>query len=261
RNGGLLHQAAEGGSVSCVEALLAGGADIALRDEAGRTALHVAALHSDQVVEKLLHHGADTESRDVGNHTALHKAAIANDGYLSINALVDGGAAIEARDNKGRTPLHLASSSHRCAEMKALLRSGADIRARDKSGRSPLHLAVDEGCDAANARSPVDLLLRWGADETARDDGDQDDDDDDDDDGPSVGNSPVELWEYRVEVTDTTYANAAPVQKLLDDARKDRTWRRRGWLVMCRAFPDKVRLRADSGGSNAKPGRDVRVRG
>ncbi|CAM9612091.1 unnamed protein product [Ectocarpus sp. 13 AM-2016] len=30
---------------------------------------------------------------------------------------------------------------------------------------------------------------------------------------------------------------------------------------MCRAFPDKVRLKADSRGSNAKPGRDVRVRG
>ncbi|CAM9206215.1 unnamed protein product [Ectocarpus sp. 12 AP-2014] len=260
RNRGLLHEAAEGGSVSCVEALLAGGADIALRDEAGRTALHVAALHSGRVVEKLLHYGADTESRDTSNRTALHEAAMSSDGYLSINALVDGGAAIEARDDDGRTPLHLASASHSCTDMKALLRSGADIRARDKNGRSPLHLAVREGYYVTDVRSPVDLLLRWGADETAKDDGDQDDDDDDDD-GPSVGNSPAELWEYRVKVTCSTYADAAPVQKLLDGARKDRTWRRRGWLVMCRAFPDKVRLRADSGGSNAKPGRDVRVRG
>ncbi|CAB1121042.1 unnamed protein product [Ectocarpus sp. CCAP 1310/34] len=272
----LLHTAANHKDVGVVEALIAAGADLEAEDTNGGTPLHQALRSgSSEVVQVLLKHGADQTKRTSrnqgllheaaeggsvscveallagGNRTALHKAAIVHDGYLLINALVDGGAAIEDRDNKGRTPLHLASSSHRFVEMKVLLRSGADIRARDKNGRSPLPLAVDEGYDAADACSPVDLLLRWGADESAKDDGDQDDDDDDDDDGPNVGNSPAEPWEYRVEVTHTTYADVAPVQKLLDDAQKDRTWRRRGWLVMCRAFPDKVRLRADSGGSIA----------
>ncbi|CAN0349488.1 unnamed protein product [Ectocarpus sp. 6 AP-2014] len=66
---------------------------------------------------------------------------------------------------------------------------------------------------------------------------------------------------YRVQQECFSAAEAAPVQVLLADAQKDRTWRRRGRLVLSRTFPDKVRVRAGGGGANARMGRRVRVRG
>ncbi|CAB1105048.1 unnamed protein product [Ectocarpus sp. CCAP 1310/34] len=218
-NRGLIHEAAQGSSASCVELNLAGSADINLRDDEESTALHAAAGHSTSIVEKLLEHGADPDSRD--------------------------------SDGNGRNPLLVAAYSHMRADMKTLLRSGADIRARGNDGRSPLHLGVDGWIDLADVRALVDLLLRWGADEIAKDDGDDSQD----------SRSPGELWEYRVGVTDTTHAEVPPIGKLLKDTQKDRTWRRRGWLVLCHAFTYKVRLKADNGGANAGTGRSVRVGG
>ncbi|CAN0093050.1 unnamed protein product, partial [Ectocarpus fasciculatus] len=104
---------------------------------------------------------------------------------------------------------------------------------------------------AAVVHEAVDLLLRWGADETSIDD-----------DGTSqLGSCPAELWGRRVEQDIYSAAEAAPVHELLVDAEKDRIWRRRGWLVLCRCFPEKVHMRADGGGANARMGRRVRVRG
>ncbi|CAM9537291.1 unnamed protein product, partial [Ectocarpus sp. 6 AP-2014] len=104
----------------------------------------------------------------------------------------------------------------------------------------------------------VDLLLRWGADETSFDNVEYGDDEDG---SYHVGCMPAEFWGYRVQQECFSAAEAAPVQVLLADAQKDRTWRRRGRLVLSRTFPDKVRMRAGGGGANARMGRRVRVRG
>ncbi|CAN0543892.1 unnamed protein product [Ectocarpus sp. 8 AP-2014] len=104
----------------------------------------------------------------------------------------------------------------------------------------------------------VDLLLRWGADETSFDNVGYEDVEDG---SYHLGCMPAEFWGDRVQQECYFAAEPAPVQVLLADAQKDRTWRRRGWLVLSRTFPDKVRMRADGGGANARMGRRVRVRG
>src|SRR5947209_12630979 len=58
-----------------VEALLAGGADVAARDDDGRYALHFAGRADVRAVELLLAAGADPRATADDGTTALHNAA------------------------------------------------------------------------------------------------------------------------------------------------------------------------------------------
>ena len=71
---------------------------------------------------------------------------------------------VNAQDNAGCTPLHVAAQFGREAAMQALLAAGADTNAQDTCGGTPLHLAVQYGGEAV-ARA----LLAAGADTNAKD--------------------------------------------------------------------------------------------
>jgi hypothetical protein len=82
------------------------------------------------------------DPRDETRATPLHWAA--RRGYLDcVQALISAGAEIDARDDKGRTPLYMATASTRnTGEMIMVLRgAGADPFARTKIGGSPFDLA------------------------------------------------------------------------------------------------------------------------
>jgi len=49
-----------------------------------------------------------------------------------------------ALDNSGVTPLHRAVRTHCAAAVQALLEGGADMLAKNKSGATPLRLAHSE---------------------------------------------------------------------------------------------------------------------
>lgn len=254
-----------------MQALLASGVDANLRDNTGCTALHLIYSHypaCSAVIEALLEHGADTEAQELGGCTALHNMALhkmthySNYAGPSIDVLVSGGAAIEARAGFGRTPLHCASAKHKLPAMRALLRSGADLQAKENTGRSPLHVVVrSSGHDGAGVAEVVDLLLRWGADETTTIEPPSDDSDDSDDShSDSLEKTVADVWEHYVEDHRISAAGPNPVRKLLADAQKDRTCRRRGWLMLVRAFRNRVRLKAENRSSAAITGRAQSVR-
>ena len=60
----------------------------------------------------------------------------------NVQAELDGGADVMARDKFGQTPLHSAASRGTPANLQALLDAGADVMARDKYGFTPLHRAA-----------------------------------------------------------------------------------------------------------------------
>jgi hypothetical protein len=63
-----------------VQTLLQHGADVAARDEDGRTSLHYASKNGHAaVVQTLLQHGADVAARDMGGKTPLDYAKHCND--------------------------------------------------------------------------------------------------------------------------------------------------------------------------------------
>ena len=70
-------------------------------------------------------------------------------------ALLDGGAALEARDKKGETPLRRAVNCGHPEFVSLLLAHGADVNTRDKKGRTPLQ--------AARRPDMVALLREHGA--------------------------------------------------------------------------------------------------
>ena len=124
-------------------------------------------LHPEEL-ERLLEGLAPTDvNARVANHrfwsgwAALHFAARGS-GPGIVQVLLDNGAAVDARDATGSTPLLQASSLERFRTLQA---AGADIRARDPSGATVLHRAALVA-DAAT----VGALIASGLDPNARTD-------------------------------------------------------------------------------------------
>lgn len=129
--------------------------------EWGSTALHLAAAAGHaEVAALLLDHGADVNRRDDRGATPLHRAV---EHPELIELLAARGADPDARDQRGRSPLHwlAASPAHRGAT--ALIARGADVDARDHNGETPLHIAAMGG-----RLDLVGVLLEAGADPDAR---------------------------------------------------------------------------------------------
>ncbi|XP_049769892.1 ankyrin repeat domain-containing protein 65-like [Schistocerca cancellata] len=103
-----LIKAAEEGAVEEVRLLLAAGADVGVRDWAGETALHWAAVRGHAAVVRLL-----------------------------ISAASDP----NARDQWWRTPLHWAARNGHAEAAAALLQAGADRGKTDEHGDTPLDYA------------------------------------------------------------------------------------------------------------------------
>ncbi len=93
-------------------------------------------------VNALLDRGADIAARDEDGGTPLHFAARGN--AATVNALLDRGADIAARDERGGTPLHWAAKQDTTETVNALLDRGADITARDEDGKIPFDLIEDD---------------------------------------------------------------------------------------------------------------------
>ena len=217
-----LHLAARGGQYEVVQALLHRGANLHCRDSLLRTPLEVAVFEGNvSTVEFLLAEGADVNFRKFffDNETTLHFAAEHNKA-ASIPALIEAGADIEGRDDDGETALFFAGRGSFEA-MHALLQLGANPNTRNKLGRTPLHISCVNG-----EADTADLLLRWGADETIVD---------------HDGYTPSEFIP-NIDIAPEARPRVECLTELLERAPQDKAWRRRGFVVMCRAYQDRLRL-------------------
>src|ERR1035438_1819839 len=106
--------AVESGDVEEVKSLIAAGTNVNMKNDDGRTALHLAVLEGTYAAAPL------------------------------VSALLVGGADKDARQKEGWTPLHLAVANYRIAAVSALLAFKAQTEVWDEVGNTPLHMAAHE---------------------------------------------------------------------------------------------------------------------
>ena len=82
--------------------------------------------------------------------------------HLVLDSLIEKGADVNATDDNGQTPLHLALHNEHPEMAKLLIKKGADVNAKNKWGDTPLHLVLDNPEIAK-------LLIEHGADVNATD--------------------------------------------------------------------------------------------
>ncbi len=183
-----LYAAAEAGRRTVVETLIARGADVNLSGRSGLTPIAATAFNGDdRLIQLLLEKGADANAIDRTGKSAICYAAgrgfpavvrrlldngvdvnrrYGNDltvlmwaaGYSEeagtadmdeiIRLLIERGARLDERDDRGRTALMIASAVGHADTAELLISSGADTAARDKLGKSAGDLASSEALRA-----------------------------------------------------------------------------------------------------------------
>lgn len=269
--------AARCGNIPVVNTLLAGGADVNARTDDGMSALTCAAFGEQwPTVETLLKAGADPNARgkyeynpysvlemaagkgQLGIMEAIIKLGVVDvnevnvDGFSalshaagfdqadSIDLLIKSGSDIE----RMRHAFVTANKQANCKAMLVLLQNGV----KEDGGESWL-TALHRVCAESpkNTEAAVDLLLRWGADETALD---------------KNGKTPADLLNSDDEDDERLSQDGVErVRLLLARAPADRAWRRRGWLVMIRARNAKDNAKEDKEAADKKDGEDKEKEG
>ena len=149
RNRTPLHEASSDGYAGMVELLLSYGANLRLETDGGFTALHFAAERNHwEAIETLLDHGANPNLRtDDSGDTPLHEATSPFHGSEAIEALLrDRRIRPNIRNERRRTPLHVAANWGNAAQVAALLNHpDTDPNEQDEGGATALYLAVAKG--------------------------------------------------------------------------------------------------------------------
>jgi ankyrin repeat protein len=145
-----------------ITALLNQGADVHTQNEWGLTPIMLAVQYNPAVVvtRALIEAGADIgEPEPKYRSNALHLAANNTTNPKIIEALIEAGANVEARNYLGETPLIMAVLSNPETRIAtALIKAGSDINACDYQGHTVLEYAR-----LAKRTYLINMLRRLGA--------------------------------------------------------------------------------------------------
>ncbi|KAI0470431.1 ankyrin repeat-containing domain protein [Xylariaceae sp. FL0804] len=158
----------------CLAKIIEYSPDCNVVDREGRSPLHHAAKgdrDNTSVIRSLLEKGADPNATDHTGVVPLHWC----DGLQNLDALLEGGADLNARGSNGAKLLFRQMWKNQKLDLKPLLDRGLSITVRDLQGRTVLHEAVK--AFPANYVSSmreskavrIEYLVQLGLDPLARD--------------------------------------------------------------------------------------------
>ena len=127
----LLHHAIQEGREDMIEALMNSGADPEMTNKRGISATQMAKDKNMQKAVDIL-----TRDPNAGGSNALHDAAFAGD-LDHMQQLIDNGMDVNAVDDAGRTPMHLAAMGGSAAAVQLLKQCDAVVSIKDNSGNTP----------------------------------------------------------------------------------------------------------------------------
>jgi uncharacterized protein len=141
--------AAYAGNEIIFDALLAHGADAHAPDETGKPPIVYAAAGARyEIVKRLLAHNIDVNARYRNDLTLLMWASgpatlvPESQAIQLLTYLLDAGARIDDRDDRGRTALMIAAEGGHAEIADRLLARGADPALKDKAGKRAADLTV-----------------------------------------------------------------------------------------------------------------------
>ena len=157
-----LHYAAAFGTIDAVTALLEAGADVNAANRRRSTPLHWA-IDDEAKVRLLLARGAAVNAKQVEGRTPLFLATSLGSGLPTLRLLIGRGADPNIATLNGQTPLMVAANRGDIEAVRALLDAKADVNAKNGAGETPLMFAAGDGNPQL-----VRLLLERGADARIR---------------------------------------------------------------------------------------------
>jgi ankyrin repeat protein len=139
------------------------GAEVDAEDDLGRTPLDVSTGNLDGATARaLVTAGANIHHPINGNSSPALEAVRINGDFLE--AILTSGS-VQAVDGEGRTILHLAALEGNPAAAAAILRAGAAVNRRDNGGKTPLDLAFTNTRTKNYAETAEKLILEGGISE------------------------------------------------------------------------------------------------
>lgn len=147
-----------------VKNLLAQGAELELKSEYGRTALHYACHNGNHhIVKLLLSLGSNPNIEDKEGYTPIFMAVEGCN--AAINLLAEVGADINQKSGKNTTPLMLACKIGKVGAIKNLLELNASLDCEEVSEKNLIRLVIDSFKSAfpSSAMQMIRMLIKNGA--------------------------------------------------------------------------------------------------
>ena len=130
-----LHTAAYWGQKEVAELLIGKGADVNTKHDGGMTLLDFAVIYNQTEIADLLR-------KYGGGHGTIHGAVSGGD-IEAVGEFLDAGVDVDAKNDRGNTPLYAALLSMHKEVSELLVAKGADVNIKQENGETILHQVID----------------------------------------------------------------------------------------------------------------------